>query len=1210
MNLKIKDILTRKRHILAIIVSLSIMISIGAFYYFSNEVKTIRSQAFNQLKSIATLKVSQISGWNNERFADAKVLSQNPFFEGDFNNLSRSKSVDPFKSAVIKNFKLINANSDYSNIILSGTKGNFLLSLDPKLRQIDSSTSRFIKIAVKDKKIIFTDFYKFSLNNEIFLDYIAPVIDKNNFVIAVVILRVNPENFLYPLIKEWPVPSKTSETLIVRREGGNVLYLNDLNHQGGASLKFTIPLTRKEVPAVQAVLGRKGFFEGVGYQGTNVLSYLSPVIGTPWIMVAKIDNSEIYAELYSKEIAAVLFTVLLILCLSGGIVWFYYYRQRNIYKELFVKEKELRAHHEEFKTILYSIGDGVITIDTNGNINKMNQTAEKLTGWNESEAKGKPVEEVFVIINETTRNRVENPFHKVLSEGIIVGLANHTLLISKNGGEIPIADSGAPIKAETGEILGVVLVFRDQIDERIAQKAVEESSSRFLSLFRNMNEGVALHELVMDNNNHPVNYRVIDVNPQFERILGINRLDILGKLATVAYNTTEAPYLEIYSKVALSAESYTFETYYDSMNKYFIISVVPWLQNGFATIFTDITDNKLAEEALRESEERFRRLFEDSSLGLYRTTPNGQILLANPALLKMLNYSSFEEIAKRDLEKSGIEASYNRKEFIKQIETNGEIKGLESAWTLNDGTMIYIRENARAVCDSNGKTLYFDGIIENITESKRAEEALLQSEERFRAVYNASPSAISISEIETGKLIEINEAYEKLFGYDKDEVLGKSSYELGLWINSDDRKQLIDTILNNGIYSNLEVKFKTKYDSIIDCLLSGRIVLINNKKFMVTIVHDITDLQNAALTVKESEERFRKIFEEHSAVKLLLDFATGNIVDANKAAAEYYGWTKEELLRMNINEINILSPDNVNGQMDKAMMRAKTNFEFCHRLKDGSVRDVEIFTGKVEIGGKEYLHSIIHDITDRKLAEEKLKKYSLELQQLNEGKDKLFSIIAHDLRGPFNPLLGLSDILLNDFESLTTEEIKDYNKEINNSLKNEYALLENLLNWSRLETGQMIFNPETINLYNKTKTVINLLLGNAKFKDITLVNGINKNIFISADPNMLHSLLQNLIANSIKFTDKGGSIKIYSEMGGNNFIRITVSDNGVGMTSDQLKDLFGPTAKSTKGTKDEKGTGLGLMICKGMVERHGGIISVKSDAGKGTDISFTLPKAE
>ena len=833
MNSKIKVILTRKRHILVIIASLSIMLFLGAYFYFSYEVKTIRSEAYNELKAIATLKISQITNWNNERFTDVKIFSQNPFFVGSLENSLGSKSNASLKSEIIKNFTLINANSDYSNIILFNIEGKSLLSLDSKFQQIDSTTARFIKRAVKEKKIISTDLYRSSLHNEIYLDYIAPVIDKNSFVFAVLILRVNPETFLYPIIKEWPVPSKTSETLIVRREDGSALYLNELNHRRSAALILTIPLTRKEVPAVQAVLGRKGIFEGVSYHGTNVLSYISPVIGAPWIMIAQIDNSEIYAGLYYKEFVTISFTVLLILALSGGLFWFYHYRQRNIFRELFVKEKELRAHHEEFKTILYSIGDGVITIDTNGNIKQMNRTAEELTGWNEDEAKGKPVEEVFNIINEATRNRVENPFHKVLGEGIIAGLANRTLLISKNGDEIPISDSGAPIKSETGEILGVVLIFRNQTEERIAQK-----------------------------------------------------------------------------------------------------------------------------------------------------------------------------------------------------------------------------------------------------------------------------------------------------------------------------------------------------------------------------------------TIEESEERFRKIFEEHSAVKLLIDFATGNIVNVNKAAAEYYGWTKEELLQMNIREINILSTEEVKGEMEKAGRRTKNHFEFRHRLKNGSIRDVEVFSSKVDIGGTEYLYSIVHDITERKLAEEKLEKYSQELKELSARKDKLFSIIAHDLRSPFNPLLGLSEIMVNDFESLTPEEIKDFNKEIYNALKNEYTLLENLLNWSRLETGQMKLNPEKINLYDKTESVINLLSGNAKLKNITLINETDEDIFVSADPNMLHSVLQNLISNSIKFTNKDGIIKTYAEKVSNDFIQITVSDNGVGMTNDQTEDLFGLTATSTKGTNNEKGTGLGLMICKEMAERQGGTISVKSEVGKGTDISFTLPKAE
>lgn len=253
------------------------------------------------------------------------------------------------------------------------------------------------------------------------------------------------------------------------------------------------------------------------------------------------------------------------------------------------------------------------------------------------------------------------------------------------------------------------------------------------------------------------------------------------------------------------------------------------------------------------------------------------------------------------------------------------------------------------------------------------------------------------------------------------------------------------------------------------------------------------------------------------------------------------------------------------------------------------------------------LVGISRDITATKLAEEKLESYSQELKELNASKDKLFSIIAHDLRSPFNPLLGLSEIIVNESESLTTEEIIDYNKEIYYTLKNAFNLLENLLSWSRLETGKMKFSPEKVNLHEKTVSVINLLSGNAKVKSISLSNKVDNNFYVSADPNMLHSILQNLVANSIKFSNRDGLIEVYSKKFNDNFIQITVSDNGIGMTESQRDNLFGLSVNSTKGTNDEKGTGLGFMICKEMIEKHGGSISVESKLGEGTSISFLMP---
>ena len=195
-------------------------------------------------------------------------------------------------------------------------------------------------------------------------------------------------------------------------------------------------------------------------------------------MVAKVDQSEIFSELRYRTVIVIIITLLLLLFFGIGISWFYNNRQKNIYRKLLESGTALQESQEEFRTTLYSIGDAVITTDIKGCIRNMNVVAEKLTGWKESDVVGRSIREVFHIVNEESRDKVESPVQRVLKEGLVVGLANHTLLISKDGKEIPIADSGAPIRNEKGDITGVVLVFRDQTQERLAQKALQESERK------------------------------------------------------------------------------------------------------------------------------------------------------------------------------------------------------------------------------------------------------------------------------------------------------------------------------------------------------------------------------------------------------------------------------------------------------------------------------------------------------------------------------------------------------------------------------------------------------------------------------------------------------------------------------------------------------------------------------------------------------------
>ncbi|MCK9211395.1 MAG: ABC transporter substrate-binding protein [Ignavibacteriaceae bacterium] len=247
---------------------------------------------------------------------------------------------------------------------------------------------------------------------------------------------------------------------------------------------------------------------------------------------------------------------------------------------------------------------------------------------------------------------------------------------------------------------------------------------------------------------------------------------------------------------------------------------------------------------------------------------------------------------------------------------------------------------------------------------------------------------------------------------------------------------------------------------------------------------------------------------------------------------------------------------------------------------------------------------------DKKKKEEELRQFAEELKNLNANKDKLFSIIAHDLRSPFFALLGLGEILSNEIDSLTKDEIKKFSTDLYNAIYTQFKFLENILEWARLQLGKIDFNPSKVNLYNNIVVVFNRLAGVAERKNIRLINEVDETVMVYSDENVLQSILHNLISNGIKFTRENGEIKI-SSIQKDSFINIIVRDNGVGIKQEDLPKLFAIDQQySQKGTANERGTGLGLVICKELVEKHGGKIWVESEAGKGTIFTFSIPISE
>jgi PAS domain S-box-containing protein len=253
------------------------------------------------------------------------------------------------------------------------------------------------------------------------------------------------------------------------------------------------------------------------------------------------------------------------------------------------------------------------------------------------------------------------------------------------------------------------------------------------------------------------------------------------------------------------------------------------------------------------------------------------------------------------------------------------------------------------------------------------------------------------------------------------------------------------------------------------------------------------------------------------------------------------------------------------------------------------------------------LKGINLDITERKQAELALKENERKLHQLNLDKDRFISILGHDLKSPFNNLLGLSKVLTDEITGLKTEEIEDLAKDIHKSAKIANNLLDDILLWARAQQGKIPFNPQILSFKDIYKDTLEIFTPNANAKNITINYPETDEINIFSDIDMLKTVLRNLVSNAIKFTNSGGKIAINAEQNYENVI-ITVSDNGIGIPSENLAKLFDISeVLTTTGTEKEAGTGLGLLLCKEFVEKHGGKIWVESEAGRGSEFKFTLP---
>ncbi|MDG1278344.1 MAG: GAF domain-containing protein [Algoriphagus sp.] len=595
-----------------------------------------------------------------------------------------------------------------------------------------------------------------------------------------------------------------------------------------------------------------------------------------------------------------------------------------------------------------------------------------------------------------------------------------------------------------------------------------------------------------------------------------------------------------------------------------------------------------------------------------------------------------------------------------EINKNSEINDVLNLFNSNNYNELPVFEEGNfcgVVCKD--KILdYLKSVREiNIELEKRTKE-LHESEETLNLVIKGSNDAPWDWNLIEDELYYSPQWWQQI-GYEHNEILPHSL----LWeeLMHPDDKPNVDNIfrgaLKNGNESySVEFRLKHKQGHYVPVLSRGFITFDENKKpIRVSGTNlDLLERKKSEQALKENKERLEslvRILQKNFQTKQdLLDFTLEEAINLTNSKIGYiyfydeqnqeftlFSWSKNVMNECTVREPKTIYKLSETGIWGEAVRQRKSilinDFVSPNPLKKGyptghahlhKFLTIPVFIEKqivavVGVANKEQDYTeidILHltilmnsawKVLQKKDTDEQIKFQNEELKKLNADKDRFMQILAHDLKNPFNTILGFLNLLTNNVRNYEIDKIERQINIINNSAQNTFRLLEDILTWVRANSGKIPFEPQKINLGTICNIVIQNLKLTANAKDITIKQFAIDEISIFADRNMLSTILRNLISNAIKFTQKSGNIDVYAESK-DRFVEITISDSGIGMSPEIKNRLFDISQKISKeGTENESGTGLGLLLCKEFVEKHGGKIWVESEVGKGSDFKFTLP---
>lgn len=779
--------------------------------------------------------------------------------------------------------------------------------------------------------------------------------------------------------------------------------------------------------------------------------------------------------------------------------------------------------------------------------------------------------------------------------------------------------------------------YQERLEERVIERTAElkASEERYRSLFDGI--PVGLYRTTPEGN-------FLDANPALVNLFGYPSREKLmaAELSSVYVEPDER--VRWMERMASQGVVRDFEAHIKSFD-----SSTIWVndtaravkdENGqvlyYEGSFEDITERKLAEEKLLQyqehleelvderttelqvSEERYRTLFDGVPIGLYRTTPDGEILDFNEAMVQMFGYPNRDYVLKTTTKEAYVNPD-DRTRWQALIEKEGIVRDFEVQIRQQNGDIVWISDTARVVKDEQGQILYYEGSLEDISDRKKFEEELRRQKDYFESLFLNSPVAIVTADLDA-KIVSWNPKAEELFGYSQEEAVGRHLDDL---VANEPHIREEAQLLNNQINEIKRVQASTKRTrkdgSLVDVELLGlQLILVGEKAGFYVMYHDISELKRIERELRQQKDYFESVFINSPIAIMTSDLQT-NVVSWNPMAEKMFGYTAEEAIGQYIDDL-VATDQKIREEADaytqEILTTDRVQATARRTRKDGSLVDVEILVLPTIIAGEKVGYiGIYYDISE-------LLQARREAEAANQAKSVFLANMSHELRTPLNAILGFTQLMDGD-QNLTPGQQENL-EIINQSGEHLLALINDVLEMSKIEAGQIRLRDSSFDIHYLLDSLEEMFRLQAENKGLDLVFEISEDIprYITSDEGKLRQVLNNLIGNAVKFTERGGvhlKVSLLPVDGEKLNLAFDVIDTGHGISPEDLEAVFDPFVQGTNmadfmATQSPEGTGLGLSISRKFVRLMGGDITVESKLGEGSIFSFSvvigIPEAE